>query len=759
MPGLNDKQLEACCTTDGPLLILAGAGSGKTRVITHRIAYLIDEMSVNPYNILAITFTNKAAAEMRERVDNLVGFGAESVWVSTFHSMCVRILRKHIDKIGGTSSFTIYDASEQKTVVKEVLKYLQLDPKLYPERAMLSAISKAKEGYMTPDDYEKAHAASFRDQKIAEVYQEYQKRLQSNNALDFDDLIFKTIFLFETNPDVLAEYQTRFKYIMVDEYQDTNHTQFILVKMLAAKYRNLCVVGDDDQSIYKFRGANIYNILNFEEEYPDAKVVKLEQNYRSKANILNSANAVIANNEGRKDKRLWTEQEDGEKVTFTRYGTEYEEANGVASRIKTLKNQGVSLDDIAILYRTNAQSRVLEEKLLYENLPYKIYGGQNFYGRKEIMDLVSYLKVLANPIDDQAIKRIINVPKRGIGATTVDKLDMYAQSNGYNLYDALLDIEEVPGMTRNVEKIRKFTDMMEGFKARLIHGEFISEVFDAIMDESGYREALEAEATDEARTRLDNLEELKNKIVTYEESAEVPTLTGLLEDIALVADTEEEDEDGVPTAKVTLMTLHSAKGLEFPYVFMTGMEERLFPSGMSLDSDDPDALEEERRLCYVGITRAMEKLYMTAAGQRMVHGSTNFEEVSRFVKEIPKHYLEYEEKAFGYAPANMDRIPSKKPAEQVIQLKAYGKNNPYTRSATSNANPSANPGFGKAFPMGNAASAPASYEVGDKVRHIKFGNGEVIDVIPSGGDQEIVVNFDRVGEKHLFASLVKMKKL
>lgn len=759
MPGLNDKQLEACCTTDGPLLILAGAGSGKTRVITHRIAYLIDDMSVNPYNILAITFTNKAAAEMRERVDNLVGFGAESVWVSTFHSMCVRILRKHIDKIGGTSSFTIYDASEQKTVVKEVLKYLRLDPKLYPERAMLSAISKAKEGYMTPDDYEKAHAASFRDQKIAEVYREYQKRLQSNNALDFDDLIFKTIFLFETNPDVLAEYQTRFKYIMVDEYQDTNHTQFILVKMLAAKYRNLCVVGDDDQSIYKFRGANIYNILNFEEEYPDAKVVKLEQNYRSKANILNSANAVIANNEGRKDKRLWTEQEDGEKVTFTRYGTEYEEANGVASRIKTLKNQGVSLDDIAILYRTNAQSRVLEEKLLYENLPYKIYGGQNFYGRKEIMDLVSYLKVLANPIDDQAIKRIINVPKRGIGATTVDKLDMYAQSNEYNLYDALLDIEEVPGMTRNVEKIRKFTDMMEGFKARLVHGEFISEVFDAIMDESGYREALTAEATDEARTRLDNLEELKNKIVTYEESAEVPTLTGLLEDIALVADTEEEDEDGVPTAKVTLMTLHSAKGLEFPYVFMTGMEERLFPSGMSLDSDDPDALEEERRLCYVGITRAMEKLYMTAAGQRMVHGSTNFEEVSRFVKEIPKHYLEYEEKAFGYAPVNMDRIPSKKPAEQVIQLKAYGKNNPYTRSATSNANPSANPGFGKAFPMGNAASAPASYEVGDKVRHIKFGNGEVIDVIPSGGDQEIVVNFDRVGEKHLFASLVKMKKL
>lgn len=753
MPGLNEKQLEACCTTDGPLLILAGAGSGKTRVITHRIAYLIDELSVNPYNILAITFTNKAAAEMRERVDNLVGFGAESVWVSTFHSMCVRILRKHIDKIGGTSSFTIYDASEQKTVVKEVLKYLQLDPKLYPERAMLSAISKAKEAYMTPDDYEKEHATSFREQKVAEVYREYQKRLKSNNALDFDDLIFQTIFLFETNPDVLAEYQTRFRYIMVDEYQDTNHTQFILVRMLAAKYRNLCVVGDDDQSIYKFRGANIYNILNFEEEYPDAKVVKLEQNYRSKANILNTANAVIANNEGRKDKRLWTEQEDGEKVTFTRYGTEYEEATGIASRIKTLKNQGVSLDEIAVLYRTNAQSRVLEEKLLYENLPYKIYGGQNFYGRKEIMDLVSYLKVLANPVDDQAVKRIINVPKRGIGATTVAKLEAYALEQGWNLYDAFMDVEEIPGMARNVEKIRKFTDMMEHFRVCLQQGAFLSEVYDTILEDSGYREALVAEATDEARARLDNLEELKNKIVTYEESAEAPTLTGLLEEIALVADTEDDTEEA--TAKVTLMTLHSAKGLEFPYVFIAGMEERLFPSGMAIDSEDEDALEEERRLCYVGITRAMEKLYLTAAGQRMVHGSTNFEEVSRFIKEIPKHYLEYEEKAFGYAPVDFNRKPSNKPAEKVLQLKAYGKNNPYT----STANPSANPGFGKAFPMGTMTPKQQSYAVGDNVRHIKFGNGTVMAVNPVKNDVEIVVDFDRVGEKTLFASLVKMKKL
>ena len=757
MVGLNDRQSEACCTIDGPLLILAGAGSGKTRVITHRIAYLIDELGVNPYNILAITFTNKAAKEMRERVDQLVGYGSESVWVSTFHSMCVRILRKHIDKIGGTSSFTIYDANEQKTVMKEVLKYLQMDTKLYPEKAMLSAISKAKENYMTPDDYEREHATSFRDQKIAEVYREYQKRLKSNNALDFDDLIFQTIYLFETNPDVLAEYQTRFRYIMVDEYQDTNHTQFILVKLLAQKYRNLCVVGDDDQSIYKFRGANIYNILNFEEEYPDAKVVKLEQNYRSKSNILNSANAVIANNTGRKDKTLWTEQEEGEKVTFTRYETEHAEANGIASRIKTLKSQGVSADDIAILYRTNAQSRVLEEKLIYENIPYRVYGNQNFYGRKEIMDLVCYLKVVVNPSDDQAIKRIINVPKRGIGATTVDKLEQFALSNDMNLYDVMLDLEDlnIPGMARNIEKIGKFMDMMEAFRKRMMEGQYPSEIYEAVLEETGYIELLQAEGTDEADGRIDNLEELKNKIVNYEENAENPNLLELLEEIALVADVEDEGEDAVPTAKVTLMTLHSAKGLEFPYVFIAGMEERLFPSGMSLDSDDPDALEEERRLCYVGITRAMEKLYLSAAAQRMLHGSTNFSETSRFIKEIPKHYLEYEEKASTYRPRHQeDDIYSGANAfvEQMFSPKgkAYGKQNPYL-------NKSANPGFGKAFPMDIANVT--SYQVGDKVRHIRFGNGTVLEVKEVKGDQEITVDFERAGEKTLFASMVKMKKL
>lgn len=775
MQGLNDRQSEACCHVNGPLLILAGAGSGKTRVITHRIAYLIDEMSVNPYNILAITFTNKAAKEMRERVDKLVGYGAESVWVSTFHSMCVRILRKHIEHIGGNSNFTIYDTDEQKVVVKEAIKYLDMDIKMYPERMVLSVISKAKEQYVSPDDYEREHATSFRDQQIARIYREYQRRLKSNNALDFDDLIYQTIFLFETNPDVLAEYQERFKYIMVDEYQDTNYTQFVLVKMLAAKYKNLCVVGDDDQSIYKFRGADITNILNFEQVYPDAKVVKLEQNYRSTANILNAANGVIAHNEGRKDKTLWTAQGDGEKISFTEYGTEHEEANGIASKIKSLKNQGVSLDNVAILYRTNAQSRVIEEKLIYENLPYNVFGGQSFYGRKEVRDMLAYLRVLANPSDDQSVQRIINVPKRGIGAASVEKISAFAIENDMNFYDALLDIEQVPSAARAADKIRKFTALMEGFRDMLADGSFISEVYDAMLERTGYLTELQSEGTDEARARIENLEELKNKIVKYEEEAENPNLTELMEQIALVADAEENEDDGnMSTEKLTLMTMHRAKGLEFPYVFICGMEERLFPSGLSLDSDDSDALEEERRLCYVGITRAMEQLYLSAADQRMINGQTNFCEVSRFVNEIPEHYLERDKSGTAGFGAGSGGF-SKREARGQTDMSGFGnrqftnlgygrpkmvahdyaKTNPYTRTAA--ANPSANPGFGKAFPMG--ASAGSGYAVGDNVKHLKFGKGVVISVVPAGSDQEVTVDFERVGEKTMFASLVKMKKL
>lgn len=767
LKGLNDKQQEACCYTDGPLLILAGAGSGKTRVITHRIAYLIEEKAVNPYNILAITFTNKAAKEMRERVDNIVGFGAESVWVSTFHSMCVRILRKHIEKLGFKKDFTIYDTDEQKVVIKEVLKYLSLDPKLYPERAMIGAISKAKEEYMSPDDYEKAHATSFRDQQIARVYDEYQKRLRRNNALDFDDLIYQTIFLFETNPDVLGEYQERFKYIMVDEYQDTNHTQFVLVKQLAAKYRNLCVVGDDDQSIYKFRGANIYNILNFEQEYQDARVIKLEQNYRSTSNILNAANKVIANNAGRKDKTLWTEQKDGDKVKFIRYDDDKAEARGVSALIRGLSTRGVGYDEIAILYRTNAQSRLLEEQLIFQNIPYKVYGGQNFYGRKEIRDLLCYLKILVNPEDDNSLKRIINVPKRGIGDTSISRLQDFALANDMSLYDTLLDVEEVPGMARSVEKISKFISMMEKFRNMLQEETTPSEIFDLILEDTGYLEDLNAEGTDEAKARIENIGELKSKIINYEENAEYPNLTELLEDIALVADVDEDEDQDNPGAKVALMTLHSSKGLEFPYVFITGMEDGLFPGKMSLDSDDPDAIEEERRLCYVGITRAMKQLYLTAAISRMSNGVTCYNDISRFIKEIPKEYIDMEgllrkdskeqesDDYRNFSTPKFGGFSNVGYGRPKLRQNDYAKSNPYTKNI---ANPSANPGFGKAFPMDIGGNSQ-QYKEGDVVKHLKFGKGIVSSVVPAGSDQEIVVDFERVGTKRMYASLVKMKKL
>ena len=753
---LNEEQKKGVFTTEGPVLLLAGAGSGKTRVLTHRAVYLIEELGVNPYHILAITFTNKAAGEMRERIDDMVGYGSENIWVSTFHSTCVRILRRFIDHIGFGTNFTIYDTEDQKTIMKDICKRLEIDTKMYKEKSLLAAISSAKDELISPEAYALRAQGDFRKMKEAAVYREYQQVLRKNNALDFDDLIVKTVELFQSDMEVLDYYQERFRYIMVDEYQDTNTAQFQLIKLLAGKYKNLCVVGDDDQSIYKFRGANIYNILNFEKEFPNAVTIKLEQNYRSTQNILNAANEVIANNQGRKAKRLWTENEEGEKIAFHQFETGFDEADYVAKDIRSKVREGMyHYGDCAVLYRTNAQSRLFEERFITASIPYKIVGGVNFYSRREIKDLLAYLKTIDNAMDDLAVRRIINVPKRGIGATTLSRVQDYADENGLTFYNALKMAEEIGTIGRASAKIRPFVMLIQSMRSKLPYIS-VSELLQEIIEETGYVRELEAENTEEAQQRMENIDELISKAVTYEESEEEPTLSGFLEEVALVADIDSVDET---QDYVVLMTLHSAKGLEFPQVYLTGMEDGLFPSYMSVDSEDPDALEEERRLCYVGITRAMEKLYMTAAGQRMVHGSTNFEEVSRFVKEIPKHYLEYEEKAFGYAPANMDRIPSKKPAEQVIQLKAYGKNNPYTRPATATANPSANPGFGKAFPMGNTASAPASYEVGDKVRHIKFGNGEVIDVIPSGGDQEIVVNFDRVGEKHLFASLVKMKKL
>ncbi len=747
MAGLNPKQEEACSYTEGPLLILAGAGSGKTRVITHRIAYLIDERSVNPYNILAITFTNKAAGEMRERVDAIVGFGAESIWVSTFHSMCVRILRRFYERLGGKNNFTIYDADDQKAAVKEVLRLLSLDEKQYPVRAMIAAISKAKESFLSPSQYEEQNAGSFREQNVAAIYREYQKRLRSNNALDFDDLICRTIDLFLQHPDVLELYQERFRYIMVDEYQDTNHAQFVLVKMLAAKYRNLCVVGDDDQSIYKFRGANIYNILNFEEEYPDAKVVKLEQNYRSTANILNAANGVIANNEGRKDKSLWTENPEGEKVVFTRYEDDRGEAAGVAKRIFKLLQAGGRLSDMAVLYRTNAQSRILEEQMIRENIPYQLVGGTNFYARKEIRDMVGYLKVISNPADDISLVRIINVPRRGIGDTTVNRMRDIAAERGTSLYDVLLDADQLPGLSRAAGKVKDFVELMERFRRTAEDGT-ISVLYQEILDQTGYRKELEQERTDEARSRLENLQELLNKISDYEMHAEQPSLVELLEEISLVADTDAE-EDG--SDRLTMMTLHSAKGLEFPYVFMVGMEERLFPSGLSLDSDDPDATEEERRLCYVGITRAMKQLYLSAAGRRMVNGNLTFPAVSRFIEEIPENLLQKEGKQedadaiFGSQDRNRYYDEWQGTTFRRKTGSGYGVRRESRPKPT--------------MQRGLPEKAAVDYTVGDTVKHIKFGRGVVKEMIRGGNDYEVTVLFDGAGEKRMFASLAKLRKV
>lgn len=727
MLGLNDKQWEACSHVEGPLLILAGAGSGKTRVLVHRIAYLIDEMSVDPYNILAITFTNKAANEMKERVERAIDSYGEGVWVSTFHSMCVKILRRFYIRIGGNNNFTIYDTDDQRAVIKEVLRTLNLDPKMYAEKACISFISSAKEGYKTPEDIDLEAGSDYRMAQMARIYREYQHRMQLNNALDFDDLIFKTIELFEKDKEVLELYQTRFKYIMVDEYQDTNDSQFTLVKMLAAKWRNLCVVGDDDQSIYKFRGANIYNILNFEDEYPDAKVVKLEQNYRSTSNILNAANAVIANNQGRKDKRLWTENPEGGKISYSVYETEYEEAHGAVNTILNKVDDGRSYSDIAILYRTNAQSRAIEEKLVYANVPYRLVGGTGFYNRKEIRDIVAYLKVLSNTSDEVSFSRIINVPKRGIGQTTVNKIRELSLLNGMSMYDFCRSDAASEALGRSADKVKGFLEMMESLRGVAEAGD-LEELYEEIMEKTGYRTELKAEMTDEANGRLENLEELKNKIVSYMEEAEEPSLMGLLEDISLVADTDTDDDND---NKVTLMTLHSAKGLEFPIVFITGMEERLFPSGMAMDSDDPDAVEEERRLCYVGITRAKEELFLSSATTRMMHGTRNYPAESRFIAEIPKCY--------------MTRTGIK-----ANTIKEYPTSSRYTPPP---------PVSYKSNRTKSADVSDIDYKVGDSVKHIKFGKGIVSEMQRSNDDYEITVVFDTVGEKKMFATLARLKKL
>lgn len=767
MAGLNDMQQQACEHVDGPLLILAGAGSGKTRVITHRVAYLIDQEGVNPLNILAITFTNKAAQEMRERVNLIVGDGADRVWVSTFHSLCVRILRRYADRLGYGKSFDIYDADDQKSLVKSILKDLQIDPKRYPEKMFMSEISKAKEKYMSCDEFARKNATDFAATKVADVYTEYQNRLRKNNAMDFDDLIYKTVELFEHNLDVLDSYQNRFRYIMVDEYQDTNHIQFLMVKMLARKYKNLCVVGDDDQSIYKFRGANITNILGFEKEYPEAEVIKLEQNYRSCGNILAAANAVIQHNEGRKDKALWTDRDAGEKISFEQCDTEYVEGDMVASRIKSLVRQGVPYRDIAILYRTNAQSRILGEKMVYNNIPYRIYGGTNFYARKEIKDVLAYLKVVNNSTDNLYFRRVVNVPKRGIGEASLGKLESYANAYGISMLEAAERAKEIPGMAaRTAGKIIQFAELIASFKSMIEEQESLDTIYDRILDETGYESELIAEHTEEAMTRLENIDELRNKIVEFAEDREDTGLSEFLEEIALVSDLDSLSEND---DQVKLMTLHSAKGLEFPYVFICGMEERVFPSGMALNSDDSDAIEEERRLCYVGITRAMKKLYLSAAKERMMHGNRVYSDVSRFIREIPPLLFEHEADMINMArrrqQESVDRynrgldggsgcLDASYSGTSSGGIRNYGRSNPY--NAYKAKQPASQPAFGKAFVV--AGSVKPDYSVGDRVRHIKFGSGTVEQLEKGDKDYEVTVNFDRCGIRKMYASFAKLKK-
>ena len=737
---LNPPQREAVAQTEGPVLILAGAGSGKTRVLTHRIAYLMDEKGVNPWNILAITFTNKAAQEMRERVDKLVGFGSESIWVSTFHSACVRILRRHIDNLGYDTNFTIYDTDDQKSLMKDVCRKMNIDTKIYKERSLLAQISHAKDELLTPDDMEMKAAGDYNMKKVASVYREYQAALRKNNALDFDDLIVKTVELFEKCGAVLEYYQERFKYIMVDEYQDTNTAQFKFISLLAQRYQNLCVVGDDDQSIYKFRGANIGNILGFEHVFPDARVIRLEQNYRSTRNILNAANQVIANNTERKAKTLWTENEEGSKVHFRQFLNAYEEAEYVAGEIGKLKRNGLgNYRDCAILYRTNAQSRIFEEKFIAANIPYKLVGGVNFYARKEIKDLLCYLKTINNARDDLAVQRIINVPKRGIGATTLGRVQDYADNMGISLYEALRVAEEVPSSGRSLSKIDGFVTFIQMLKSKA-DVMTVEEILQEVIDSTGYVAELEAEDTEESRARIENIDELISKTVAYQEAMEEQnqpaTLSGFLEEVALVADIDTVDPD---QDYVLLMTLHSAKGLEFPKVFMVGMEDGIFPSHMTISYGDDGEMEEERRLCYVGITRAMKDLTLTCAQQRMIRGETQYNRVSRFVREIPRELVD-----LGHT------IQEKKPkVEELIPTPAkYSKMKEILQGR--NYKP-------REFKVTKANSL--DYEVGDTVRHIKFGVGIVKEIVEGGRDYEVTVEFDKVGVKKMFASFAKLKKI
>lgn len=770
---LNKQQKEAVMCTQGPLLLLAGAGSGKTRVLTHRVAYLMQQEGVEPYHIMAITFTNKAAGEMRERVDKLVGFGSEQIWVSTFHSTCVRILRRYIDRLGFDNHFTIYDTDDQKGIMKEVCKKCGIDTKMLKERVIMSAISSAKDELIDPVQYELQNSFEYNGSKIAKAYREYQDTLRKNNALDFDDLIMKTVELFKTDAQVLQNYQERFRYIMVDEYQDTNTAQFELIRLLAGKYRNLCVVGDDDQSIYKFRGANIRNILDFEKVYPEARVIKLEQNYRSTQMILDAANAVIKNNTGRKDKELWTEKKEGSRIHFRQFDTAFEEAEYIAGDVaKKTKSGAAAYGECAVLYRTNAQARILEERFIMEGLPYDVIGGTNFYARREIKDILAYLKTIDNGRDDVAVKRIINIPKRGIGLTTIVRVQEYADSRAISFYDALREADQITTIGKSASKLKPFVTMIQAFRSKLeFYG--LEELVKDVLETTGYVKALEESDEEDAADRIENIDELVSKVVDYATTHDEPTLSEFLEEVALVADVDRVGEDD---NRVLLMTLHSAKGLEFPHVYLAGLEDGVFPSYMSIVSDDPLDIEEERRLAYVGITRAKDDLTITYARQRMIRGETQYNLVSRFVKEIPAQLMDntlptvkfrdynfsvddgfrrnsdpagYQSR-FGKDADTIFDKPKPKPKAVAVAKRTAPENKPYIARAAQ--------GIG-ASPIEPAGNKTLAYGVGDRVRHMKYGEGTVMRIEPGARDHQVTVVFDEMGQKIMYAGFAKLVKV
>ena len=752
---LNKEQYDGATTIDGQVLILAGAGSGKTRVLTHRIAHMVDDLDIPPYNILAITFTNKAAKEMKDRVKALIGERAENMWISTFHSTCVRILRREIDKLGYKSSFTIYDSSDQKTLVKECMKTLNINEKDITEQEIMGKIGKAKDRMQDVRSFMLENESNFREKKIADAYEMYQKRLKENNALDFDDLIFKTVELFKKNPEVLDFYQNKFKYIMVDEYQDTNGAQYELVKLLAAKYKNICVVGDDDQCIYQWRGADIENILSFEKDYPSAKVIKLEQNYRSKGNILDAANTVIINNSHRKSKVLRTEQEGGSKIKVYRAYADSDEGDFVGMQISKIKEaENKNYNDFAILYRTNAQSRIFEESFRRKGIPYKIVGGTRFYDRKEIKDMLAYLKVIINPQDDISIKRIINVPKRSIGDATVNKVQDFAENFELNMWDALAEVRTIPTLTaRNVSTIEPFVGLMERFM-ELSEVIPVSELIKTILEETGYLKQLKESKEIEDKSRIDNLEELVSDAVEFEKSSEDKTLSAYLEKVSLVQDTDKiEDEDD----SVVLMTVHSAKGLEFPVVFMVGMENGIFPGNASFEKESE--MEESRRLCYVGITRAKEVLFMTSAEVRRVFGRTVAYPQSDFINEIKPELKEY-------VANDKAKIKSR---DSFVNTSSY--NNPHSlRNNLTGNNQVAKSGLslsrnGFDITPNNMNQSSGEYlnaseaTLGRKVIHEKFGVGTIVQVQDNGGDKKLTIAFDKQGVKNLMLSLAKLKSV